>query len=222
MYDLCRDGFHFTPGGAPNFSSICGTKPVLKHSNDLGGHTIDHLTLLLPIILKGLNRLGLILHLSNKIVDHVGQLVDLDVLNVNTTVQFINHLPYSISSLSDEVNAFVQPIDQVVLLTINSSYLVVQHVDLRQELGSYSGGILGVPLTPHLALPLLQLKQSSFQQTAQRARYPLCQFVIKEQRAKEAPVEPSIALQQEGGPDSLSLDQIIVPEVLEVVCQSLQ
>jgi hypothetical protein len=50
---------------------------------------------------------------------------------------------------------------------------------------------------------------------------PLCQFIIKERRAKEAPVKTSIALQQERGPDSLSLDQIVIPEVLEVICQSL-
>jgi hypothetical protein len=36
MYDLRYDGFRFPQGGAPNFSSICGMKPVLKHSITLG------------------------------------------------------------------------------------------------------------------------------------------------------------------------------------------
>jgi hypothetical protein len=190
-------------------------------SDYFGGHSIDHLSLLLPIILKGLNRLGLSFHLPDEVIDHVGQLIDLDVLNVNATVQLIHNLPYSISSLPDEVNMFIQTVDWVVLLTINTSYLVIQHVDLRQELSPYGGGVLGVPLAPHLALPLLWLKQPSFQQAAQQTRYPICQFVIKERRAKEAPVKPSVALQQERGPDRLSLDQVIIPEVLEVVCQSL-
>jgi hypothetical protein len=138
------------------------------------------------------------------------------------TIQLVHYLPYSISGVPNEVNTFIQTIDRMVLLTINSSYLVVQHMDLRQELSPYGGGILGIPLAPHLALPLFQLEQSSLQQTVQRTRYPLCQFVIKERRAKEAPVKSSVALQQVGSPNSLSLDQVVVPEVLEVVRQSLR
>jgi hypothetical protein len=140
---------------------------ILFQGDNLGGHTIDHLTLILPTLLKALDRLGLSFHLPNKIVDHIGQLVDLDILDVNTTIQFIHYLPYSVSGIPDEVNTFIQTIDRVVLLTIDSSDLVVQYMDLRQKLSSYGGGILGVPLTPHLALPLFWLKQPSFQQTAQ-------------------------------------------------------
>jgi hypothetical protein len=91
---------------------------------------------------KALDCLGLSLHLPNKIVDHVGQLVDLDVLNVNTIVQLIHYLPYSVSGIPNEVDAFIQTINQVVLLTINSPYLVVQHVDFCQELGSSAAAYL--------------------------------------------------------------------------------
>jgi hypothetical protein len=157
---------------------------VLFQGDYLGGHMVDHLTLLLPLVLKGLDCLGLSFHLPDKIIDHVGQLVDLDILNVNMTVQFIHYLPYSISPIPDEVDTFIQTIDRVVLLTINPSYLVVQHMDLRQELSPNGGGILGFPLTPLLTLSLFQLKQSSLQQTAQRTGYPLCQFVIKRTKSK--------------------------------------
>jgi hypothetical protein len=131
---------------------------VLFQGYYLGGHPVDHLTLLLSIVLEDLNRLGLSLHLPNKIVDHIGQLLDLDVLNVNITVQFIHYLPYSVRSLPDEVNTLVQTIDRMVLRAIHMFYLVIQHVDLRQELGPHGGGVLGVPLAPHLALSLFWLK----------------------------------------------------------------
>jgi hypothetical protein len=51
----------------------------------------------------------------------------------------------------------------MVLLTINSLDLVIQDVDLRQELSPNSGGVLGVPLTPHLAFSLFWLKKTTLQ-----------------------------------------------------------
>jgi hypothetical protein len=65
------------------FLDICG---VLLQGNYLGSHSVDHLPLLLPIFLKELDHFGLSLHLPDEIVDHIGQLVDLQVLNVNMTV----------------------------------------------------------------------------------------------------------------------------------------
>jgi hypothetical protein len=142
----------------------------LFYGDQFGGHSIDHLALFLPTLLKAFDRFGLSLHLSNEIIDHVGQLLDLDVLTVNTTIQFIHYLPYSVSGIPDEIDALIQAIDRMVLLTINSSYLVVQHVDLGQELSPNGGSILGFPLAPFLALPLFRLEQPTFQQTTQRTR----------------------------------------------------
>jgi hypothetical protein len=62
---------------------VCG---VLFQGNHLGSHPVDHLSLPLSIVLKDLDRLGLLFHLPDQVIDHVGQLVDLDVLNVNMTV----------------------------------------------------------------------------------------------------------------------------------------
>jgi hypothetical protein len=105
------------------------------------------------------DRLGLSLNLPDEIIDHVGQLLDLDVLTVNTTIQLIHYLPYSVGGIPDEVNTFIQ--------TIDSSDLVVQHVDLGQKLSPYGGGILGLALTPFLALLWFRLKQPTFQQAIQ-------------------------------------------------------
>jgi hypothetical protein len=146
------------------------------------------------LILKALNCLGLSLHLPDKIIDHVGQLLDLDILNVNTTVQFIHYLPYSVSGIPDEVNAFIQTINWVVLLTIDSSYLVVQHVDLRQELSPYGSGILGFPLAPLLALSLFRLEQPSLQQATQRTGNLFVSSLLKNEEQRRQPVKP-IALQ---------------------------
>jgi hypothetical protein len=140
---------------------------VLLQSNHLDGHLVDHLALLLSIGLQHLYLLRLPFNLPNEVVDHVGQLLDLNVLNVNTTIQFVHHLPYLVSSIPNEIDMFVQTIDQMILLMINMTNLVIQDVDLHKKLSSYGGSILGIPLAPHLALSLLRLKQSLFQQAIQ-------------------------------------------------------
>jgi hypothetical protein len=112
-----------------------------------------------PKKVTGKCRLGLSLNLPDEIIDHVGQLLDLDVLTVNTTIQLIHYLPYSVGGIPNEVNTFVQ--------TIDSSDLVVQHVDLGQKLSPYGGGILGLVLTPFLALLWFRLEQPTFQQAIQ-------------------------------------------------------
>jgi hypothetical protein len=105
---------------------------ILFQGNYLGGHPIDHLSLLLSTVLKAFNHLGLSFHSPNKIVDHVGQLIDLNILTVNTAVQLIHHLPYPIGSIADKVEAIIQTVQRMVLGAVHPSNLVIQRVDLCQ------------------------------------------------------------------------------------------
>jgi hypothetical protein len=94
---------------------------VLLHGNQFGSHPVNHLTLFLSTLFKATDLLGLSLHLPNEIIDHVGQLLDLDVLTVNTTIQFIHYLPYSVGGIPDKVKTLIQAINRMVLLMINLS-----------------------------------------------------------------------------------------------------
>ena len=130
--------------------------------DQFGSEPVNHLVVFLPANLQGLDLLSLTLHLPNKVIDHVGQLVNLDVLHINSVVQLIYDLPYTIGCLSYKINMFIQMIDGMVLSAIQLINLIGQHVDLGQQLYPNRGGILGVPLTGHLTLPSFQFEESLF------------------------------------------------------------
>jgi hypothetical protein len=136
-------------------------------SDHLGNQGVNHLAMTLPIVLEVLDLFGLLLGFPNEIVDHVGQLLNLNILDVNLVIQFVNHLPNTIRHITNKVNMFVQLINQMVLLMIKTSNLAIQHMDLGQELSPYGSSVLGVLLAPHLALSLFRLKEASFQQGRQ-------------------------------------------------------
>jgi hypothetical protein len=60
----------------------------------------DHLTMLLPMVLKEFDLLSLLFGLPNKIVDHVGQLLNLNLLHINATVQLVYHPPYTVRRIT--------------------------------------------------------------------------------------------------------------------------
>jgi hypothetical protein len=62
---------------------------ALLQSNHFGGQGVDHLAMGLPVSLEVLNLNGLLLRPPNKIVDHIGQLVYLYVLEVNTLIRLV-------------------------------------------------------------------------------------------------------------------------------------
>jgi hypothetical protein len=167
---------------------------TLFQCNHLGSQRVDHFTMLLLIILEDFDLLGLLLSLPDKIIDHIGQLLDLDLLCINMTVQLVNNPPYAIRRITDKVNTFLQTISRMVLLTINMSNLVVQNMDLCQELSPYGSGILGVSLAPHLALPLFWLEETMLQQTVQWTRKPLCYYLDQRRNRKETDTSKPVLL----------------------------
>jgi hypothetical protein len=92
---------------------------TLFQSNDLGGQGVDNLVMFLPTGTKRLDLLMLTLHLPNKVVNHIGQLIYLDILRVDAAVQFINHSTYLIGHIPNEIDMFFQMIDRVILLMID-------------------------------------------------------------------------------------------------------
>ena len=70
---------------------------ALLQGNELGSQVINHLPLILLIGLQEINLLGLTLHLPNKVVDHISQLINLHILRINAVVQLVNHPSYTIS-----------------------------------------------------------------------------------------------------------------------------
>jgi hypothetical protein len=107
---------------------------ALLQRDHLGRQCVDHLAVFFVIVLKDLDLLGLLLSLSDEIVDHVGQLFNLDLLCVNVAIQLVNHPPYTIRRVTDEIDMLLQTIDGMVLLTVNCPNLVVQNVDLSEPL----------------------------------------------------------------------------------------
>jgi hypothetical protein len=71
--------------------------------------------------LEKFDLLGLPFSLSNQIVDHVGQLFDLNLLRINTAIQLVNNPPYMIRRITNEIDVLLKTIDGVVLLTTNLS-----------------------------------------------------------------------------------------------------
>jgi hypothetical protein len=96
---------------------------VLFQGDNLGGHGVNHPLSLLPTSLQLLDLLRPFLHPPNKIIDHGSQLIDLDVLSINATVEFINDLSYTIRRVSNKVHMLLQMINQVVLSMINTPQL---------------------------------------------------------------------------------------------------
>jgi hypothetical protein len=82
----------------------------------LGGQSVDHLLVLFLTGPQLLDLFDLFLHSPNEVVDHVGQLINLDVLGINMTVELINDPPYTVRSIPNEINMFFKTVDQVVLL----------------------------------------------------------------------------------------------------------
>jgi hypothetical protein len=119
--------------------------------------------------LEILNLHGLLLRPPDKIIDHIGQLVYLYVLEVNTLIRLIHDAPYTIHGIPDEVGLFLQPVHRVVLETTHVPQLRFEAMDFGQQLSPDGSGILGVSLAPHLALSLFRFKQPPFQQPGQRA-----------------------------------------------------
>ena len=74
--------------------------------------------MLLSVVFKAFDLVGLVLHLPDEIIDHIGQLFDLDILCINAAVQLVNNLLYTISRLSHEVNTFVKTINGVILMLV--------------------------------------------------------------------------------------------------------
>jgi hypothetical protein len=94
---------------------------ILLQGDDLGGQGVNHPTVFLPTCLKDLNLLGLPLYFPNEVIDHIGQLINLDILGVNTTIEFVNNPSYTIGSVSNEIHTLLQTIKRMVLSTINVS-----------------------------------------------------------------------------------------------------
>jgi hypothetical protein len=136
---------------------------ALLQSYHLGSQGVDHLTMSLTIGLEVLDLYGLLLRPPDEIVDHIGQLIYLYVLEVNAFVRLIHDTPYTIHGIPDEVGLFLQPVDRMVLETTHVPQLRFEAVDLGQQLSPDGSGILGISLAPHLALSLFRFKQPSFQ-----------------------------------------------------------
>jgi hypothetical protein len=104
--------------------------------------------MLLTIGLKELDLLLLTLHLPNE-VDHIGQLLDLDVLGINVVVQLINEPPQLVRGLPHKVNA--HPSDQKG----GSVDKGLQTMNFGQELSPNHSGVMRNPLPPIWPSPFL-------------------------------------------------------------------
>jgi hypothetical protein len=143
---------------------------ALLQGDDLGSLNVNHLMMLSLTGLEVLDLLSLRLHFSNKIISHIGQLIDLDILSISVTVELINNSPYMIGRISNKIYMLLQTIHRMVLSMISFPQGVLEMVNLCQEMSPSSSGKTGVPLAPHLALSLLWLKEPLFQQTVQQPR----------------------------------------------------
>jgi hypothetical protein len=105
---------------------------ALLQSNHLHHQHVDHLMVFLSIGLKEFNLLLLPLYLPYKIIDHVGQLVDLDILGIDMTAQLIDKPPQLVGSLSHEIDMFIKTVQGMVLKMSNLLHGRLKLVDPSQ------------------------------------------------------------------------------------------
>jgi hypothetical protein len=92
---------------------------TLFQGDNLGHQGVDIPMMLIAAGLKQPNLLCLSFGPSDEIVDHIGQLINLDILSINMTIELVNNPFYTIRGIPDEIYMFFQMIDRMVLLMIN-------------------------------------------------------------------------------------------------------
>jgi hypothetical protein len=110
---------------------------ALLQGDYLGGHGVNDSSMLFSISLEHLDFFSLPLHLLNEVVDHIGQLLNLDVLSVDSAIKLIDNVTYLIGHLTNKVDLFGQMVNQVVLLTVDILYGQLELMDLGQQVGSH-------------------------------------------------------------------------------------